>query len=619
MRERIQAQILEALARSGRVVWGAVADAQDGTLGELHAAVAALSAEGLVTLHEGSLALTDAGLAQASRGGEAVDPRCVACDGRGYAIGDHRDSFAELERLLVGRPPPRLDFDQGAITVEDAWVRAGFLRERGDLHGSRILMVGDFDLLSLAFALVGKPERIVVLDIDTRVLDFLAATAAREGFPIETRPFDVRHALDTDLVGAFDFFHCDPVETLGGIRLYLSRGTQALHGSGAGLCLGLTSIEASRAKWYDIQRLLSDMGFVVTDVRRRFNGYPDHDHEPEDSTYTYPVIDALGVGGVGHRWYRSALIRAEAVRTPVPAVVGPVVLDDALYVDDEAWATPRAASAAPRLLGEGFDFRVLEHGDGTVLRVPKSAAVAAQVATEVAYLAVLRRTLTVAVPEARLETVDDAPAMSYRRLPGEPGDQVTLGADGRRRLAAETGRFLAALHAIDRDAFLGGGPRFREQTFHLRTRLEKIRREIRESWTLSAALEERCRRFLAGEALPPDSPGPPRLLHGDLEAEHLLVDPGTGALTGVLDWSEIGFGDPARDLGGVWAHFGDEFLDTMLAAYAPERDLALVARVRFFGRCHALSAYDEALRGDIPVTHAAALAQLERVFSGEPR
>ena len=63
------------------------------------------------------------------------------------------------------------------------------------------------------------------------------------------RDLDVRRPLDADLVGAFDLFHCDPVETLEGIRLFLSRGCSGLLGVGAVACFGLTAIEASRRPW----------------------------------------------------------------------------------------------------------------------------------------------------------------------------------------------------------------------------------------------------------------------------------------------------------------------------------------------------------------------------------
>src|SRR5262245_23084601 len=157
MRDRIQAQILECLARTGGAPWGLVVDAQDGTLAEFHRAAEGLGAEGLLVIERGRVIPTAAGLQAAGFAGVPVDVRCPACDGRGYGVDASRAGLAALERLLTGRPPPRLDLDQGAITAEDSWLRAGFLRERGDLHGAHILMVGDFDLISLALALIGGP------------------------------------------------------------------------------------------------------------------------------------------------------------------------------------------------------------------------------------------------------------------------------------------------------------------------------------------------------------------------------------------------------------------------------------------------------------------------------
>ena len=626
MRDRIQAQILECLARTGGAPWGLVVDAQDGTLAEFHHATEVLGAEGLLAIERGRVIPTAAGLQAANVAGAPIDSRCSTCDGRGYGVDGSRERLAELERLLTDRPPPRLDLDQGAITAEDCWLRAGFLRERGDLHGARILMVGDFDLISLALALVGGPERIVVLDLDERVVEFLTAAAAHHRLPIEARRYDVRRPLDADLVGAFDLFHCDPVETLEGIRLFLSRGCSGLRGAGAVACFGLTAIEASRAKWYDIQGLLQQMGFVVTDIRRRFSGYPDHDHAPEDPRYRYPVIDAMGTNGVEHRWYRSALLRAEAVRVPTPLVVGAVTLDLSIYVDAETWATPRtvaADGATLRPLGEGYDFRVFERPNGRLLRVPKRPEVAQHVAREVAHLAAVRRHLAVAVPDACLEIWDGVSSVGYPRLAGEPSDRVVLDAAASRRLAREVGAFLTSLHGLT-PAGLGADVEvpLRFDNFRPWTRLEAVR-SLGPYSALPSALAQRCERFLADEsgvpADAPDGPGRCRLIHGDLEAGHLLIDAASGALVGVLDWSELGIADPARDIAGLWAYFGDTFLRDILDAYRLPVDPGFDDRVRFLGRCYALSAYDEALHGLTPASTAAAIDQLERVFAEDPR
>lgn len=623
MRNRIQAQILECLVHTRGAPWGLVVDSQDGTLAEFHRATEVLGAQGLLAVENGRVLPTAAGLAAANFAGIPADARCASCDGRGYVVEASGEKLAALERLLVGRPPPRLDLDQGAITPEDALVRAAFLRERGDLHGASILMVGDFDLISLALALIGGPERIVVLDLDERIVEFLTIAAARYGLPIEARHFDVRRGLDADLVGRFDLFHCDPVETLPGIRLFLSRGCEALRGAGSVACFGLTAIEASRSKWYDIQGVLHDMGFVVTDIRRRFSGYPDHDHAPEESGYHYPVIDAMGTGGVEHRWYTSALIRAEAIRAPRPMVLGPVALDLSIYVDDEAWATPRVAARdgeATRLLGEGTDFRVFERPNGRLLRVPKSPAVAHKMTREVAQLSALRRLLPIAVPDASLEICDGVSSIGYPRLPGEPADRVLLDAAATRRLATEVASFLACLHATAPTALGAVEVSPCAEDFGPRTRLDWVRREVGSLSALPTALAQRCEQFLAGErGVPADPPRAACLIHADLEAEHLLIDPATGGLTAVLDWSDLGLGDPARDLGGVWTHFGYEFLDILLEAYGPGADPDLAERTRFLGCCHALSAYAEARDGRIPISLSDAVAQLERVFAGVPR
>jgi S-adenosylmethionine decarboxylase proenzyme len=340
---RVSDQILGSLARLGESNWGRLLDAQDGTLAEFHAALDAHRAAGRVRMEAGVASLTDAGRAALGPRGNApsYDLACPSCDARGYRVAEGDSRAARLHELLADRPPPNFDFDQGAITPEDALIRASFIEDRGDLTGRSLLFIGDFDLLSLPLVMTGKPERVVVLDIDTRVVEFLNRTAAKHGFPLEARNWDVRLPLPADLEGQFDVFLCDPVETLPGIRLFLSRGVAGLRGAGTAAYVGLTTLEASRRKWYEIQRACHDMGFVVTDARRRFSGYPDHDEAPRDPGYSYPIVDAMGPRGVEHRWYTASLLRLEAVRAPVPLISGEVPLGPELYVDDEAWATPR--------------------------------------------------------------------------------------------------------------------------------------------------------------------------------------------------------------------------------------------------------------------------------------
>lgn len=62
----------------------------------------------------------------------------------------------------------------------------------------------------------------------------------------------------------------------------------------------------------------------------------------------------------------------------------------------------------------------------------------------------------------------------------------------------------------------------------------------------------------------PDWPGPPTWVHGDLLAGNLLLR--NGRLTGVIDWSGVGVGDPAADLIGAWSLFEARERSTFRAA-----------------------------------------------------
>jgi len=340
---RTQLQILLALSSQGVASWARLVDAQDGSLPEFLAALEALQAEGWIDANNQGFRLTGVGKKMITALSDAppVALQCPVCESKGYRIAAEDSALLRLERTLAGRPSPNLDYDQGAITPADSLLRAAFMEERGDLCGARILFVGDFDLMSVALALTGRPKRIVVLEIDQRVVAFINEVAHREGLNLEARAFDVRDALPEELRKQFDAFLCDPVETLVGIRLYLSRGCAGLAGEGAAAYVGLTTLEASRTKWYDIQRLMHEMGFAITDIRRKFSGYPDHDEGPTNSAYTYAILDRMPGQQIHHRWYTSAFVRAEAVRNPDPVITGRAELGEELYVDDEAWATPR--------------------------------------------------------------------------------------------------------------------------------------------------------------------------------------------------------------------------------------------------------------------------------------
>ncbi len=185
----------------------------------------------------------------------------------------------------------------------------------------RIFVVGDDDLFSIAASLTGMPEKVVVVDIDERLINFINRMADEYSLSVEAFVYDVQQAFPDEFKKKFDVFVTDPVETIPGLKLFLSRGVSTLKGVGGAGYFGITTLEASRKKWYEIQRMIHDMGFVITDLMRRFNVYPEDEKNFFRFQEKLPIVKHLQVK-VDYNWYNSTLFRIEAVKEPSPLVEG---------------------------------------------------------------------------------------------------------------------------------------------------------------------------------------------------------------------------------------------------------------------------------------------------------
>jgi aminoglycoside phosphotransferase (APT) family kinase protein len=70
----------------------------------------------------------------------------------------------------------------------------------------------------------------------------------------------------------------------------------------------------------------------------------------------------------------------------------------------------------------------------------------------------------------------------------------------------------------------------------------------------------------------------PAVTHNDLGPEHVLVSP-PGELVGVIDWEDVGAGDPAADF-AWWLHAIPEIGERMLTAYGGATDPGFRDRAR---------------------------------------
>jgi aminoglycoside phosphotransferase (APT) family kinase protein len=214
---------------------------------------------------------------------------------------------------------------------------------------------------------------------------------------------------------------------------------------------------------------------------------------------------------------------------------------------------PEYDGAPVAVLGSGLDHHAFLVAD-LVVRV------GADVAREAALLRLLAGRLPLPVPVPRFADPVRG-VLAYPLLPGRP----LLGRTPPAGAAADLGRLLAALHAID-----PGG---------LDVPVETDPRE----WLTELAGPPELLRVLRADA--PSAVDERVLAHTDLGAEHVLA--ADGRLTGVIDWTDAAVTDPAVDFGRLFRDFGPPFLDEALRAYGRDAP-AFRRRITFFARCAAL-------------------------------
>ena len=244
---------------------------------------------------------------------------------------------------------------------------------------------------------------------------------------------------------------------------------------------------------------------------------------------------------------------------------------------------PDHAAGSVTPLGAGLDNVTFDVDGELVVRLAREPD-RDRLDREARLLAAVARVSPLPVPEPML-AVPELGCLAYRRLPGTPLLGLPRPPHAAVPIAAALGGFLAALHGIPAADVAG---------------LADVDDTPLAEWLAEAAatypavaphLPARHRpaveAFLAA-APPADATGADAVFtHGDLGVEHVLVDPGTWAVTGVVDWSDAAITDPAHDVGRLLRDLGPDALDAALAAHGgPARDdAALRERATCHARC----------------------------------
>lgn len=220
-----------------------------------------------------------------------------------------------------------------------------------------------------------------------------------------------------------------------------------------------------------------------------------------------------------------------------------------------------AATAVP--LRGGWTSETYELGGGWIVQIARTSYAANTLRHQLRVLDRLAPHFGVKIPKPQL-ACDGPVTIVYRKIEGTPCTADLPGA-----WPEQLGGLLARLHGtapkIAGIASLGA---------------ETLREDRRVDCTrLHAAVaphlgdDERFRAELVLADLLGDDRNwkfGPVVVHGDLRPQHVLV--GTaGDLIGVIDWGNVGAGDPADDL-AWWLHAMPGIGTRMLAAYGPVDD-----------------------------------------------
>jgi hygromycin-B 7''-O-kinase len=142
--------------------------------------------------------------------------------------------------------------------------------------------------------------------------------------------------------------------------------------------------------------------------------------------------------------------------------------------------------------------------------------------------------------------------------------RASLGLERRLAVAGQLGDFLRQLHHLPlrgEDAMRPAWDRF----LALLTRRRRDAPADYRRWgILPAYLCDDLERWLPDPLTLVDTGRSPRFLHGDIHDHHVLLDPATHRLGGVIDFTDVLAGDPRYDL--VALHFGTFRADKALLA-----------------------------------------------------
>ena len=279
---------------------------------------------------------------------------------------------------------------------------------------------------------------------------------------------------------------------------------------------------------------------------------------------------------------------------------------------------PDAAVVSVSRLGEGWDNVTYEVNGEIIVRFSKvtdERERAALVQREERILRMVARLTAMPVPRTLFISLDDG-CIAYLKIAGISLLEASAAARATHAttVGAALGVWLKDLHAAPVDEAMDAGVDAQQMDGWL---ADAATSYSQAGGTVPSRHRGAIEDFL--HAQPPERGDTLVFSHNDLGADHVIADPSTWEITGVIDWTDAARVDPAVDFGYIYRDLGPRALDAMLDGYAAS-DAArssLRDRAAFYARCSVLEdlAYGVAAQRDVYI--AQAVASLEWLFPHE--
>lgn len=249
-----------------------------------------------------------------------------------------------------------------------------------------------------------------------------------------------------------------------------------------------------------------------------------------------------------------------------------------------------------REIGVGWNSAIRILDGSYVVKIPRTAFAGAVIEKEIEITDSVRGIIDVEVPRyiaafredrliAAAYPIIQGNMLTSREMSGELGPVnpiLDLDLEHRERLASQLSEILNALHGTSGttlDTLKKKLAPFEKETWEQKFSRQAVKwRKAAETHFSGSELDRSLYLLDSSLGCLAERKAPMRFIHGDFGGWNILFDRDKGEISGILDWGDSCFGDPAFDFAELLYDFGRELTNMILSKYKFKDDSTLLER-----------------------------------------